>query len=75
MVPGRAGGGSFRGKITGLSSVGVLMVASCAGGGDVMCCDVMWYDAMCLVPRGREDRQCAWLQDVMLCDVMLCDVM
>ena len=53
----------------------VLMVASCVGGGDVMCCHVMWYDAMCLVPRGREDRQCAWLQDVMLCDVMLCDVM
>ena len=20
-------------------------------GGDVMCCHVMWYDVMCLVPR------------------------
>ena len=50
----------------------------------VMCCDVMWYDVMCLVARldevmwlvvrWREVSQCGWLRDVMSCDVIECGV-
>ena len=34
-------GRKFQGENNRLSGVGVLMVASCVGGGDVMCCHVM----------------------------------
>ena len=30
-------------------------VPCCIGGGDVMCCDVMWYDVMCLVAMDKAD--------------------
>ena len=44
-------------------------------GGVVMCCHVMWYEVVCLVPRSREDGQRGWLRDVILCNVKSCDVM
>ena len=41
-------------------SGGVVLVLAgcvpcCISGGDVMCCDVMWYDVMCLVAMDKAD--------------------
>ncbi len=50
---------------------GVLVVANFVSWwwSDVLWCDVMW-----LVSRWREDGQCGWSRDVMLCDVVSCHV-